>query len=66
MVGTFLNKKSKHRCVSVILCLCFMLPNFILLKLVPILAVTYLGVTINGVWIGELDLLTICTHHSEL
>jgi hypothetical protein len=28
--------------------------------------VTYLGVTIEGVWIGELDLLTTRTHHSEL
>jgi hypothetical protein len=27
---------------------------------------TYLGVTIAGVWIGELDLLASCTHHSEL
>jgi hypothetical protein len=24
------------------------------------------GVTIDGVWIGELDLLATCTHHSEL
>jgi hypothetical protein len=24
------------------------------------------SVTIDGVWIGELDLLTTCTHHSEL
>jgi hypothetical protein len=28
--------------------------------------VTHLGVTIDGVWIGELDLLTTCTHHAEL
>jgi hypothetical protein len=28
--------------------------------------VTYLGVTVDGVWIGELDLLTTYTHHSEL
>jgi hypothetical protein len=28
--------------------------------------VTYLGMTREGVWIGELDLLTTCIHHSEL
>jgi hypothetical protein len=29
--------------------------------------VIYLGsVTIDRVWIGELNLLTTCTHHSEL
>jgi hypothetical protein len=26
----------------------------------------YRGASIDGVWIGELDLLTTCTHHSEL
>jgi hypothetical protein len=37
-----------------------------LLQLHSLYIVTCLGVTIDGVWISELDLLTTCTHHSEL
>jgi hypothetical protein len=31
-----------------------------------IFSLVFSGVIIDGVWIGELGLLTNCTHHSEL
>jgi hypothetical protein len=48
------------------LCLCIWLCiSMLYCKLIYI--VTYFrSVTIDGVWIDELDLLTTCTHHSEL
>jgi hypothetical protein len=67
MLGTFLDIKQKHSSMYQYYPVsASMLPSFALLKSLPLCTVTHLGVTINGVWIGELDSLTTCTHSLEL